>query len=101
MKKEGFLLSMNLYAVNYPQGTISVLFQATKSICFTKKVIEKKKKPLTHVDIFSLSLPVGTKIKGHQCYTFTGKHPDASFITTHHQPELWFSAYPLLLKAKM
>lgn len=100
MKKEGFLLSMNLYAVNYLQGTISVLFQATKSICFTKKVIGKKK-PLTHVDIFSLSLLVGTRIKGHQCYTFTGKHPDASFITTHHQLELWFSAYSLLLKAKM
>jgi len=35
------LLITNLYAMNYFQGAISVLFQATKCICFIKKVTEK------------------------------------------------------------
>lgn len=36
---------------------------------------------------------VGIRIRGHQCYNFTGKYLAASFITTHHQPE--FSARTL------
>ena len=59
------------------------------------------KKPLTYIPIISYSLLVGTRIKGQQCYEFTGKHLAAPFITEHHQLELWFSAYPLLLKGKM
>lgn len=45
--------------------------------------------------MISLSLLVGIRTRAHQCYNFTGKYLAASFITTHHQPKLWFSAKTL------